>query len=312
MAYMNKIHQHIQAFTAAFEADTTYYVACSGGVDSMVLVSELNRLGKKIHVLHVNYHLRDEASNLDQQIIEDYCNQHSIPCSIHSVELSKELENGGNLQDLARNVRYSFFKEKAVGQPSKIVLAHHADDQIETFLLNIARKSGVMGLACMLPEHGQIIRPLLPFSKKKIIEHAKKEGIVWREDVSNQSNKYRRNSLRNVFIPAMEAQFPSFKENCLYLIELFQRNQLEIEQKIKTLTHKIQQDNLLLYTDFDALTEVEHIELLRQLAIPFGFLKEFKKLRMAENGKRLQLKKAKQLIIRTKTGFKWQLNETND
>lgn len=309
---MSKIKEHIQEFTASFEAATTYYVACSGGVDSMVLLSVLHQLGKTIHVLHVNYQLRGEASDLDQQVIEDYCNQHSIPYSIHSVELSKELENGGNLQDLARNVRYTFFKEKALEIHTKIVLAHHADDQLELFLLNIARKSGVMGLSCMLPEYGRIIRPLLPFSKQEILEFAKKEGIVWREDASNQSNKYRRNSIRNVFLPEIEAQLPEFRESCLYLIEQFQKNQVEVEQKIKIVTHKIQQENLLLYSDFDVLTEVEHIELLRQLAIPFGFLKEFKKLRHAENGKRLQLKKAKQLVIRTRTGFKWQLNETND
>jgi tRNA(Ile)-lysidine synthase len=309
---MSKIKAHIQEFTASFEADTTYYVACSGGVDSMVLLTVLHQLGKTIHVLHVNYHLRGEASDLDQQLIEDFCNQHSIPYSIHSVELSKELENGGNLQDLARNVRYTFFKEKALEIHTKIVLAHHADDQLELFLLNIARKSGVMGLSCMLPEYGRIIRPLLPFSKQEILEFAKKEGIVWREDASNQSNKYRRNSIRNVFLPEIEAQLPEFRESCLYLIEQFQKNQLEVEQKIKIITHKIQQENLLLYTEFDVLTEVEHIELLRQLAIPFGFLKEFKKLRHAENGKRLQLKKANQLVIRTRTGFKWQLNETND
>jgi tRNA(Ile)-lysidine synthase len=309
---MSKIKAHIQEFTASFEADTTYYVACSGGVDSMVLLTVLHQLGKTIHVLHVNYHLRGEASDLDQQLIEDYCNQHSIPYSINSVQLSKELENGGNLQDLARNVRYSFFKEKALEIHSKIVLAHHADDQLELFLLNIARKSGVMGLSCMLPEYGRIIRPLLPFSKQEILEFAKKEGIVWREDASNQSNKYRRNSIRNVFLPEIEAQLPEFRESCLYLIEQFQKNQLEVEQKIKKFTHKILQENLLLYADFDLFTEVEQIELLRQLAIPFGFLKEFKKLRHAENGKRLQLKKTKQLVIRTKTGFKWQLNETND
>jgi tRNA(Ile)-lysidine synthase len=164
----------------------------------------------------------------------------------------------------------------------------------------------------MLPEYGRIIRPLLPFSKQEILEFAKKEGIVWREDASNQSNKYRRNSIRNVFLPEIEAQLPEFRESCLYLIEQFQKNQLEVEQKIKKFTHKILQENLLLYADFDLFTEVEQIELLRQLAIPFGFLKEFKKLRHAENGKRLQLKKTKQLVIRTKTGFKWQLNETND
>lgn len=309
---MSNIKAHIKEFTASYDTATSYYVACSGGVDSMVLLSILHQLSKKIHVLHVNYHLRGEASNLDQQVIEDYCKQHSIPSSIHSVELNKELENGGNLQDIARKVRYEFFKKHTTEPNSKIVLAHHADDQIETFLLNIARKAGVMGLACMLPEHGQIIRPLLPFSKKDIVEYAKEEGIVWREDLSNQSNKYRRNSIRNVFLPEIEAQLPEFRESCLYLIKQFQRNQLEIEQKIKKLTHTIQQENLLLYSDFDSLTEVEHIELLRQLAIPFGFLKEFKKLRMAENGKLLQLKKAKQIVIRTKTGFKWQLNETND
>jgi tRNA(Ile)-lysidine synthase len=270
---MSKIKEHIQEFTASFEAATTYYVACSGGVDSMVLLSVLHQLGKTIHVLHVNYQLRGEASDLDQQVIEDYCNQHFIPYSIHSVELSKELENGGNLQDLARNVRYTFFKEKALEIHSKIVLAHHADDQLELFLLNIARKSGVMGLSCMLPEYGRIIRPLLPFSKQEILEFAKKEGIVWREDASNQSNKYRRNSIRNVFLPEIEAQLPEFRESCLYLIEQFQKNQLEVEQKIKIVTHKIQQENLLLYTEFDVLTEVEHIELLRQLAIPFGFFK---------------------------------------
>jgi tRNA(Ile)-lysidine synthase len=309
---MSNIKAHIQEFTASYDTATTYYVACSGGVDSMVLLSILHQLGKKIHVLHVNYHLRGEASNLDQQVIEDFCTNHAIPISIHSIELQHELENGGNLQDIARKVRYEFFKKHATEPNSKIVLAHHADDQIETFLLNIARKAGVMGLACMLPEHGTFIRPLLPFSKQEILEFALKEGIVWREDASNQSNKYRRNSIRNVFLPEIEAQLPEFRESCLYLIKQFQKNQVEVEQKINKITHKIQQENLLLYADFDTLTEVEQIELLRQLAIPFGFLKEFKKLRMAENGKRLQLKKAKQLVIRTKTGFKWQLNETND
>jgi tRNA(Ile)-lysidine synthase len=309
---MSNIKAHIQDFTASYDTATTYYVACSGGVDSMVLLSILHQLGKTIHVLHVNYQLRGEDSNLDQQVIEDFCAQHAIPISIHAIELQHELENGGNLQDIARKVRYTFFKEKATEIPSKIVLAHHADDQLELFLLNIARKSGVMGLSCMLPEYGQIIRPLLPFSKQEILEFALKEGIIWREDASNQSNKYRRNSIRNVFLPEIEAQLPEFRESCLYLIKQFQKNQVEVEQKIKKFTHKILQENLLLYSDFDLFTEVEQIELLRQLAIPFGFLKEFKKLRHAENGKRLQLKKPKQLVIRTKTGFKWQLNETND
>jgi tRNA(Ile)-lysidine synthase len=287
---MNSLQQHIKQFIQPFK-DETLFVACSGGIDSMVLLDLLSTVHLQIHVLHVNYHLRGEDSNQDQQLIENECNKRNIPFTVLEIDLKSELNtNNGNLQDKARKVRYDFFEKQLSEKPSKIVVAHHQDDQIETFFINISRKSGIMGLSAMLPFHNNILRPLLSISRADINQYALVKGINWREDRSNLENTYQRNKWRNVFLPFIEKENSAIKESVLLLIEKFQKTQVILEKKVADLNLQISETGVLNYLDFDKLSDEELFELLRQLNLgTTGNLSELKKLRISEKGKKLTL-----------------------
>ena len=165
---MHKIERHIESDWSHLKTNTLY-VACSGGLDSIVLASVLSKLNFKVNVIHVNYQLRDQDSELDAQFVEAFCQSKSLPFKKRTVDLNSQLKDGGNLQELARNVRYDWFNEILSKSPeNRVALAHHLNDQVETFFLNLARKSGVMGLACMPAENNGIIRPLLDFTKEEL------------------------------------------------------------------------------------------------------------------------------------------------
>ncbi|NVK65441.1 MAG: tRNA lysidine(34) synthetase TilS [Flavobacteriales bacterium] len=264
---MNKGWEHTLSFWNQLK-DKSIYLGCSGGVDSMVLLHLLHSLKVKLTVLHVNYQLRDEASDADEQFVRSTCKQLGIPFQVKRVDLKSTLENGGNLQEEARIVRYNWFHEILEDNSNnRVALAHHQDDQIETFWLNLARKSGIMGLACMKHEHNRIVRPLLDFSRAEVLKYAKTHSIEWREDQSNSSNTYRRNRLRNVFIPELDNAIPSLRSSTLKLIAHFQETQSELEEKTHRYTQSILEEGRLLISTFDAFSREERIELLRQLNI---------------------------------------------
>ena len=288
---MNSLQQHIKQFIQPFK-DETLFVACSGGIDSMVLLDLLSTVHAHIHVLHVNYHLRGEDSNQDQQLIENECNKRTIPFTLLEVDLKSELNaNNGNLQDKARKIRYDFFVKQLSQKSSKLVVAHHQDDQIETFFINIARKSGIMGLSAMLPIHNNILRPLLSISRAEIIQYALDKGVNWREDRSNLENTYQRNKWRNIFLPLIEKENSTIKESVLLLIEKFQETQSILEKKVANLNLQISETGVLSYVEFDKLSNDELFELLRQLNLgSTGNIKELQKLRLSEKGKKLTLR----------------------
>ena len=287
---MNSLQQHIKQFIQPFK-DETLFVACSGGIDSMVLLDLLSSVHQHIHVLHVNYHLRGEDSNQDQQLIENECNKRNIPFTVLEIDLKSELNtNNSNLQDKARKVRYDFFEKQLSEKPSKIVVAHHQDDQIETFFINISRKSGIMGLSAMLPFHNNILRPLLSISRAVINQYALAKGINWREDRSNLENTYQRNKWRNIFLPLIEKENSDIKQSVLLLIEKFQETQSILENKVSDLNLQISATGALSFKEFDNLSMEELFELLRQLNLgTTGNLKELQKLRLSDKGKKLTL-----------------------
>ena len=190
---MHNIVQHIKDKWASLQSKKVF-VAASGGLDSSCLIYILNSLKFDIEVLHVNYNLRGEDSILDAKSLALFCASLNVKFSQKEIHLQEQLINRGNLQQIARDVRYNWFEEvSAENVNALIALGHHQDDQVETFFLNLARKSGVIGMAAMLEVNGKYIRPLLPFSKKELEAFAIENKINWREDVSNKSNKYRRN-----------------------------------------------------------------------------------------------------------------------
>lgn len=284
---MADIEKHIASFLGENPL-AHYFVACSGGVDSMVLVHVLHKLGKRVSVLHVNYMLRGEDSELDQSIVETVCNEKGIKAHVKRIDFNRYLkETGGNLQEEARKARYRYFETFKLKSEFKIVLAQHADDQIETFFLNISRNAGMMGLSCMLDEHNNYVRPLLPFTKEEIRAYAINQKVKWREDLSNSSNKYSRNKLRNVILPDLEHSIPTLKESVLTLVNAFQATQFELESKLKPIAESVLLSQQLSFDQFDALNEFELIELIRQLNLPASMHSEFAKLRIAEKGKLL-------------------------
>lgn len=309
---MDRIEKHIVDLLGT-DPYHSYFVACSGGVDSMVLLYILHKLNKRVSALHVNYMLRGEDSEMDQQLVEGFCKEVGIPCQVKRVDLNRYLqETGGNLQETARKVRYAYFENFKLKKDFRIVLGHHADDQVETFFLNLARGASVMGLACMLPEHKQYLRPLLPFKKEEIVAYALKNKIKWREDVSNASIKYNRNKLRNVLIPEMKNASPDLHDSVLILVNAFQETQRQLETDMSPVVNSILTTGELTFHQYDLFNEFEVTEILRQLELPYSYLVELKKLRTSQIGKAIQLDNKKfEQIIAEKNVFYFDKGESN-
>jgi tRNA(Ile)-lysidine synthase len=267
------------------------FLACSGGVDSIVLLYLLVIAEFQVSVLHVNYHLRDEDSNDDEQFVKSTCEKLSLPFYSKSVDTKKILrEEGGNLQDVARKIRYDWFREITDQDADNfILLAHHNDDQVETFFQHIARKSGIIGLAGMLENHNQIIRPFLNFSKEEIVEFAKTKEISWQEDVSNAKSDYTRNKLRNILLPEASNQIPTLKNSVLTLVKAFQDTQKALELKGKLIVLNIIETQKWKHADFDYLSQFEQVEVLRNLGIRQTAIAELHKLRKSQKGKKIEI-----------------------
>ena len=207
-------------------------VAVSGGVDSMVLLDLLRELSYTIGVAHCNFQLRGEESDLDQQLVKEYCNTHDIP--FYQKNFDTDLPKQST-QMAARTLRYEWFEALVQTEHYDWVLtAHHADDNIETLLMNITRGTGIEGLAAIPEQNGKILRPLLPYYKSEIVDYAKTHGIEWREDRSNQSDDYTRNIIRHHLIPQLTKLHPKALENTSKTIELTKEAVSVVHQQTET------------------------------------------------------------------------------
>ncbi|WP_083563912.1 tRNA lysidine(34) synthetase TilS [Chryseobacterium carnipullorum] len=216
-----------------------YLLAVSGGADSMVLASLFQDLGLMYQVAHINYKLRGKDSDLDQKTVQDFCEKNHIQFHLYEVsEKDKKPEN--SIQLWARELRYHFFREIQEQQNLEfLVTAHHLNDQLETFIINLSKASGINGLSGIPAETHNILRPLLNFSKKEIYEYAEENRIDFREDLSNKKSDYLRNKIRNEIVPKLletNDQFlENFKKSSLYLNQTkdFVQKQIEeIENKL--------------------------------------------------------------------------------
>ena len=186
----------------------TLLLAVSGGIDSMVMAEIVKRLGYIIHVAHVNYHLRALDSDLDEELVRNWCLLHQIP--FHCMHASRHEHEKGSVQIWARDIRYAFFERLVKHENlSFICTAHTLNDNIESFFIALKRGGHTQTFAGIPEQNKNIIRPLLKFSKSAITEFANAFNIQWREDKSNQHSDYLRNKIRNEWLPAMDAFLPS-------------------------------------------------------------------------------------------------------
>jgi tRNA(Ile)-lysidine synthase len=267
-----------------------YYLAVSGGCDSMVMLSLFKKQKRPFTVLHVNYHLRGEESDGDEAFVRQFCEDNSIPFYVLSHKLSSDLKDGGNLQNLARKVRYDFFKSYLSKHESAILcLAHHQDDQEEGFWMAMARGGGLRAISGMNTFKKPFLRPFLKHRKIEILNYARVQNIKWREDLSNQSNKYTRNIWRNVLLPELKAKFTHISSSVELLQKHFDEQANHDRKASRLLIPSIFQDFEITREELIRLNSNQWIEFLDQMNIRKNLALPIIELLNGENGKKIFL-----------------------
>lgn len=200
-------------------------LATSGGIDSMVLADLLLKGDFEITIAHCNFQLRGIESFEDQKFIENFAHKNNIPVFITQFDTRAFAEDYKlSTQVAARELRYNWFYELLETENCDFILtAHHADDNFETFLINLSRGTGIEGLTGIPQQNEKIIRPLLAFSRTEIEAYANENQVEWREDSSNASDKYLRNKIRHNIVPLLKELNPEF-------LSAFQKTQDYLQQ----------------------------------------------------------------------------------
>jgi tRNA(Ile)-lysidine synthase len=248
-------------------------IAASGGVDSMVLMHLLAQGPHSLQVAHVNYHLRGAESMGDEQHLSQICHTLGIAFAKKDIPLHSEEQRGGqSIQMAARDLRYHWLEElrKKKGFDF-IATAHHSNDVAETFFLNLTAGCGIRGLHGIPQKRGNIIRPLLPFTKSEIYDYAHAEGIAYREDSSNHHNYYMRNFIRNRILPLFEELNPQFVQTMQSNVQRIKEAEELYNLSLKQYTNRITKND-------GHEIEINKIELLKlsfKKSILYELLKDY-------------------------------------
>ena len=187
--------------------DAKLILALSGGIDSMVLADLLLQAKADFVIAHCNFHLRAEESDGDEQFVRAYAEKNGLTLYVKHFETETYAkEHGISIEMAARDLRYAWFEElRQQLNYDCIAVAHHADDQLETFFINLLRGAGIRGLKGMQPINGHIIRPLLQTSRAEIQQYAEEHHLQWREDHTNAETLYLRNKIRHELLPVIDS-----------------------------------------------------------------------------------------------------------
>jgi tRNA(Ile)-lysidine synthase len=279
--FQTHLHSHFRVLSSQ-----RVLVAVSGGVDSMVLLDLLREYSDEVAVAHCNFQLRDQDSAQDEQLVESYCKRHQLTCHIKRFDTKLPKQS---TQMAARTLRYNWFEELCLSNNYDAVLtAHHADDNIETLLMNIIRGTGIEGLTGIPEQNGKIIRPLLPFFKSEIIDYAQTYQIPWREDRSNQSDDYHRNAIRHHVIPELVKLHPKALENSTKTIDFTKEAAMVIHQQTEQFKKQLfLMEKETIRISISSLKALQPLSFwIHQLFTPYGFDHlEVIKLLNAQKGK---------------------------
>ena len=211
---IKNLEQHLNN-NFSFLKDKKLLLAVSGGIDSIILLELFHQLKYKIAVLHCNFSLRGLESDGDEAFVKAFCYAKKIPVFIQNFDTKQfAIDYKLSIQVAARKLRYDWFYEQLNEHNFDFILtAHHLDDNLETFIINLSRGTGLDGLTGIPSQNDKIIRPLLLFSREEIENYAKENGIHWREDSSNASDNYLRNKIRHGIVPILKEINPNFLDS---------------------------------------------------------------------------------------------------
>ena len=230
---MQTTHDHIKTLDL-FNSSDKILVAVSGGKDSIALAHFLHENGFNIGIAHVNFHLRGDESDTDEAFVHVFSKSLGVPHHLHNCHFNDK----GNLQDWARNERYTYFnKVKQFEGYTKIATGHHKDDQVETVLHNLLRGTGIKGLRGMMSERNGLIRPFLQTSRNEIEAYLKSHHLSFRDDSSNASTKYVRNQIRHNLVPLISKIGENSLEKLHTSISHLQSDSIALSESVmKTVT----------------------------------------------------------------------------
>ena len=250
-------------------------LAVSSGIDSMVMLHLFFQSGIPISIAHCNFLLRGKDSNGDEQLVINTAKKHGITC--HSIRFDTQeyaQQKGLSIQMAARELRYNWFEQlRKQHNYTFIATAHHSDDVVETFLLNLLRKTGIAGLHGIKPQSGNIIRPMLFANKAQIIDYAQKHAIAYRDDISNADDHYMRNYIRLHIIPEFKQLKPNFNETLLESIQVIAKQETVYYAHIAQIKENLlQEDTEKISIDIQTLQQLPLPDVyLYEILSPFGF-----------------------------------------
>ncbi|WP_373057533.1 tRNA lysidine(34) synthetase TilS [Zunongwangia sp. H14] len=250
-------------------------LAVSGGIDSVVLAYLCKNAKLDFAIAHCNFNLRGTESDGDEDFVIDLADELEVEIFTQNFDTEAFAEEAGiSIQMAARELRYDWFKELQTTLNFEYLLTgHHLNDNLETFLINLVRGTGLEGLSGINAERENMVRPLLDFSRKEIEAYAHEKHIKWREDSSNISTKYLRNKIRHDVVPVLEELNPqllqSFKQTQLNLKE----SEALVEDYMSLIYPKVIKKNQFGYElDIDFLKKIPNTKaVMYQLLKTFGF-----------------------------------------
>ena len=268
-------------------------IACSGGLDSTVLTRLFKELKFNISVAHCNFSLRAKESDGDEEFVKTLADKLSIPIFTKTFDTKQyAASNKVSTQMAARDLRYDWFNELCKDHSFDFVLtAHHLDDNLETFFINLSRGTGLRGLTGIPEVNENVVRPLLKFNRQEILEYAFDKNIQWREDSSNKSTDYLRNKLRLEVLPKYKGVGNTVLQN-------FQQTQNHLQDSESLVKDYLVLIQALVVTNteeglqfnIEKLTELSNTKaLLYELFSPYGFTswKDVFGLLKAQSGKQV-------------------------
>ncbi len=270
--------------------ECNFVLAISGGVDSMVLANLFLINNLNFSIAHCNFQLRGKESDDDELFIKKWCSEKDI--KLYNKKFSTEdycKNNKLTIQMGARELRYEWFSELIDKEKYDfIVTAHHIDDQLETFIINSIRGTGIDGLVGIPDKINKIIRPLLMSSKDQIIEYSKVNKINYREDSSNDKEDYLRNKIRHSVIPYLKSDDDNVLLKFKTTIENLNSTKIFVQKVISKIRDRVfiyEGENII--TDIDLLKDLDPIEFyIHELYKDFEFnYKEVMKLFDSDSGK---------------------------
>ncbi len=216
-------------------------IAISGGVDSVVLTHFCHMLKIDFALAHCNFNLRGEESDTDESFVYELAKELDLEVFIESFDTDNYAKlNKLSVQMAARDLRYTWFNEMAEQLKFDYILtAHQADDDLETFLINLSRGTGLDGLTGIPEINDNIVRPLLSFSRDEILHYAQSNKLKWREDSSNESTKYLRNKFRLEVIPKLKDTNLQFLQNFKRTLNFLNSSRMIIDDKIDEISEDV-------------------------------------------------------------------------